>query len=279
LATGIKLLLTNPRGFIHRARDIVTNHCMEQKLALMVADEDGEMWATRCGIHFLYSNDGDLQEVLYHANFRRWLEQTRECFSRWLRPGDTAVDVGANMGFTSVVMSQLVGPAGVVHSFEPSPRIHEKLKKVVARNGLTNVICHCKGCGRKTEQLPLWTPASSGNATMCPSAELIDRSIRKDIVHICAIDEDLGPQLDRLDFLKIDTEGYELDVLLGSANTIARHQPVIFIELSSEHRESSQLSIEWMKSRGYVFIDEPDLDVAHNGDNFFAVHSSRLNKR
>jgi FkbM family methyltransferase len=274
--TGLRLLLTHPKSFLYRARDILINRRIESKLKRLATTQGQDIWETHCGIDFLFSNDGDAQEILYHANFKQWYEKTHDQFSRWLRPGNVAVDVGANMGFTSVVISQLVGPDGIVHSFEPSPRIYEKLKKIIDRNHLANVHCHHRGCGRRTEWLELWTPESSGNASLRPAAEIVGRTLRKDVVEIRAIDEDLGPKLQRLDFLKIDTEGFEIDVLAGGANTIARHQPVIYIELSAEYRESSQSSIEWLKSRDYVFTKEPNLDQAHNGDNFFAVPHARI---
>jgi FkbM family methyltransferase len=276
LLSGLRLLLTHPGSFKHRARDVLINRRVENKLKRLASTQDKEIWENHCGIDFLFSNDGDAQEILYHANFTQWYERTRRDFSRWLKKADIAVDVGANMGFTSVVISQLVGSGGIVHSFEPSPRIYEKLRKIVDRNHLTNVVCHNQGCGRRTERLELWTPESSGNASLRPATDIVGRTLRKDVVEIRAIDEDLGPKLQRLDFLKIDTEGFEIDVLAGSANTIARHQPVIYIELSAEYRESSQSSIEWLKSRDYVFTNEPNLDQAHNGDNFFAVPHSRI---
>src|SRR4051812_19690833 len=72
-------------------------------------------------IKLLYSGDGDLQEIHYHLNHREWWQHEMQVISPYVQDGDCVVDVGANVGFISVLLARLVGPGGQVHAFEPDP--------------------------------------------------------------------------------------------------------------------------------------------------------------
>jgi hypothetical protein len=128
-------------------------------------------------------------------------------------------------------------------------------------------------CGRRRETLDLTIPVSSGNASLRPTREIAHATRLTEEVAVLPLDEAL-PGLSRLDFLKIDTEGFEIDVLMGAENTIRKHRPVIYIELSAEYHESSRTAIDWLQERGYVFSIPPDLNEARNGDNFLVFPSN-----
>jgi FkbM family methyltransferase len=225
-------------------------------------------WVGYGDLEFPYFGDGDLQEVYYHANFRQWFDGEFGAFSKCVRGGNVAIDVGANLGFITLVLSKLVGDGGRVYSFEPSSRTYAKLEHVIERNRLSNVTPLNYALGAETCELPLATPQSSGNASLAlegVGAKAVE------LVRIQPLDAGLGSELSRLDFIKIDTEGFEIEVLRGAEQTITRLRPVIFIELAAEFFESSSRSIVWLKERGYEFPIEPDFRVAKNGANFFAV--------
>jgi FkbM family methyltransferase len=58
----------------------------------------------------------------------------------YLKPGDTFIDIGANIGFFSAIAAQKVGPSGKVFSFEPSPREYQRLLFTISKNNLSNII-------------------------------------------------------------------------------------------------------------------------------------------
>jgi hypothetical protein len=99
--------------------------------------------------------------------------------------------------------------------------------------------------------------------------------LREVQIRIDSLDKMLLKRLTRLDFLKIDTEGFEDQVLARAEKVVELFHPVFYIELSREYNKSSQAAIAWLKARGYVFEKEPDLSSAHNGDNFIVYPSEK----
>jgi FkbM family methyltransferase len=268
VVTAAKMILTNPRGAWHRIHDLASQRATIRRLQRSLQREGTPVWIRYGEIEFPYFGDGDLQESYYHTHFDEWYAGVHAAFGKYVRAGNVAVDVGANMGFLTLVLAHLVGLQGRVHSFEPSSAPFEKLGHVVRRNRFDNVVLHQCGLGEKREQLSLATPQASGNASLvCEFGVAATRQL----VSIEQFDSYLGGQLDRLDFLKVDTEGFEIHVLRGAQESIERFRPVVFIELASDFRESSEASIAWLKERGYKFPVEPDLQSARNGANFFAI--------
>jgi Methyltransferase FkbM domain len=83
-------------------------------------------------------------------------------------------------------------------------------------------------------------------------------------VRIVKLDDFLGPKLERLDFVKIDTEGYEDEVPTGAVELIQKFKPIIYIELCSEYLISSQNAGRFLRHHGYTFDRELALDESSN---------------
>ncbi len=124
------------------------------------------------------------------------------------RDGSVAVDVGASNGFISVVMAMAVSPGGRVLSFEANAAYFELLQRNIRSNGLQNVCeVFCAFVGRE----------SAGET----------RVTLDDIVRRRA--------LSRLDVLKVDVDGPDLDVLHGARETLKRFRPLVVVEMSANH--------------------------------------------
>ncbi len=136
---------------------------------------------------------------------------------RAIREGDTVVDVGANVGFFTILMSKLVGPAGKVYSFEPGRNVLPKLKANLELNKCENVVLIEKPAWHCVEMLTFYNNADSsgGNALWDPgfwwenklSRELLD----KYQVESTTLQTVLGNEPVRL--IKVDAEGAELAIL------------------------------------------------------------------
>jgi len=218
-----------------------------------------------------FSGDGDRQELYYHIDGKEWWEKEKRLMSPYVGIGDVAVDVGANLGFMSGILSSMTGASGQVHSFEPSPQTYAKLQDVIRANHYSNVTAYNLGCGTSEETLTLYCPESSGNASLHPTTGIQEANPKQYTVRIAKMDDFLGPKLDRLDFLKIDTEGYEPEVLGGAIELLKRFKPVIYIELGSLYAESSEKAASLLRNLGYTFDREMALDESFSGDNFFAI--------
>jgi FkbM family methyltransferase len=141
-----------------------------------------------------------------------------------LRPGDTALDIGANLGVVTLVMAKAVGPRGTVHSFEPNPSMTTMLRKSIGRT-YQNVRLHDVALGSADAELNLYVPPSNvgagslvrfkdaphTTAVVCPVRKLSDIAKRENISAIR--------------FVKIDVEGFENEVLLGAEDVLSDLRP------------------------------------------------------
>jgi len=174
----------------------------------------------------------------------------------------------------SGILSTLSGSAGRVYSFEPSPTTYARLLEVIDANNYTNVSPYNVGCGSAEGIMALYRPAfSSGLATLRPDAMIDrDRHAASTVdVRIVKLDDFLGPKLDRLDFVKIDVEGFEDEVLAGAAGLLQRFKPVIYIELCGQYLTSSQKALGMLHDLGYTIERESEFDKAMNGTDFIAL--------
>ncbi len=157
-------------------------------------------------------------EALLESNYRRWL-----------KPGDTAIDVGAHRGRHLGPIWQSVGDAGQVIAFEPLPSIFADLQTNFAASNIQLVnAAICTEAGVSPFVFARGTPEESGlRQRVYNHPELADPTIIQ--VATTRIDdhtEDVG----RITFMKIDVEGGELTCLASAPNTIAKHRPVISVE-------------------------------------------------
>lgn len=147
-------------------------------------------------------------------------DETATAFVRsHLRAGDIFVDVGANVGYFSLMASRIVGPTGRVISVEPNPATLARLSRTVAENSISNITLCNVGLGDTSAKAELFTCTSEGNdtASMLPSGN--DQSITVDVLPLDQLVEQLG--LTRVDYLKIDVDGFEHKVFAGAAKLMA----------------------------------------------------------
>jgi len=165
---------------------------------------------------------------LASATFDRWLylrlhsagqigAAQRATLQEIVRPGMTVIDVGANLGLYTVLLSRLVGPAGRVISFEPDPYLFGLLMRNCALNGCANVEAHNLALGSGRSRLVLRKRIfNSGANTLGASDNRFFPSAVE--VGVVSIDEFL-PTL-QPDLVKIDVQGWEIEVLKGMQQTL-----------------------------------------------------------
>lgn len=154
----------------------------------------------------------------------------------FLRPGDTFVDVGANIGYISALAAGIVGPGGRVISFEPVPRYFQNLQRLAQRNPGHRIEPHqlALGADAGTLQIRVSNVSNIGWNTAVPG--FMSDSSTGEIVEIPAdrLDRRLALLGATPNFIKIDVEGYELPVLLGLGDYLARcaRAPLILCEIN-----------------------------------------------
>ena len=161
----------------------------------------------------------DLEDLIQRMVYLGTYEQEEAALvSSYLKPGMTFVDVGANVGFYTLLAASRVGPDGRVIAFEPSPYAAERLEKTVAANRLQQVQVIRAGLGSREGETLLYTPLP-GNHTPSMLGESGSPAVSVPIMTLDACMSDLG--VEAVDLLKIDVEGYEPLVLAGSVEALA----------------------------------------------------------
>ena len=197
--------------------------------------------------------------------------------SRVVRRGDAFFDIGANVGFYSFFVAPLCGRSGSVHAFEANPLLIEHLRRSAALNeSQTNIIVNPVAIGREgNKTLELYDPEKIGGSSLY-QLEWLEKS-KSVTVPLTTIDDYVkSNRITRLDVVKIDIEGAELDAFCGMEETFEKCPPsVILCELvlllgrgnhpgerlhAGERGGYAAEVIEFLRAKGYEprFIDGAD---------------------
>jgi len=147
-----------------------------------------------------------------------------------VKPGAVVYDIGANVGCMSIALSKR---AKIVHSFEPSPITVEYLKRNITESGIKNICVHSFGIGESFKATSLTYSKHDRSGAFISDISEADAGHEKDLVIVEGIDTLLLFGLSAPDFIKIDVEGYELNILRGARKTIKEYKPTAIIEMNS----------------------------------------------
>ncbi len=180
-------------------------------------------------------------------------------FRQLLRSGDVVVEAGANFGAHTVAMAGMVGEQGSIIAFEPQRLVYQAMVANVALNSLANVITIQAGLGAYpgSIRIPVLNPSKGHNF----GGFSINSHNSGEEVPIKTID---SLKLNRCRLIKADVEGMESEVLEGARDTIARLQPILYVE--NDRTEHSQKLITLIQSFGYRLWWH--LPRMYNPDNF-----------
>jgi FkbM family methyltransferase len=161
-------------------------------------------------------------------------------YGRLVKEGDTVFDIGANIGAHTLPLAEFVGPHGVVAAFEPTDYAFNKLQRNLALNPtlaqrVTAVQALLVGAAelQKPEAIPSsWSLVPPG---LSENIHPVHKGTYNSLSGATAIQLDQWVEeknIDRLDFVKIDVDGFEIDVLEGARQTLKRFRPPIMMEFA-----------------------------------------------
>lgn len=165
----------------------------------------------------------------------------------YIPPDGVVVDAGANLGAHTLPLALRVAAGGFVIAVEPQTQLYRMICGTLALNPLPNVHVKHAALGRERSlvripRIDYTAPGNFGGLELSRSIDGVDG----DDVQCLPLD---AFNLERLDFIKIDVEGWELDVLHGGAQTISRCRPVMSVEADREQNVPATLG--WLRLNGY----------------------------
>ena len=201
-----------------------------------------ELTPSRYGRMFYPKNDQYVGGSF--RDYGEFSEGEVQIFSNFVQRGAIVLDVGANIGAHTVPLAQLAGSEGMVVAFEPQPILHQILCANLAINSIPNVRTYAMALGsaQGSCKIPILDYAAPNNfggisMDMVPDGEIVPLSTL----------DDFG--LSRVDFIKLDVEGFESQVLEGAAATIDRCHPIMYVE--NDRKEKSAELIQRLFDMGY----------------------------
>jgi FkbM family methyltransferase len=208
-----------------------------------------------------------------------------------LKEGDHFVDIGANVGLMTLVAAKKVGATGRVDSFEPLSEIRSLLSNSIIINNIHNTHIHSVALGSSRSKMDIYRhpEVNRGSASIA----LSNASEMKSEIDVDTLDYILSQvSAQAVSMIKIDVEGWELEVLKGGAETLNNSpQPIVCIEFSQTHPlhgGTHQEMFQLMQSAGYSgYVLEKSkstvspltqIDISHlpEHDNVFFIPINRI---
>lgn len=201
---------------------------------------------------------GAFEEVIY---YRGHLErEICKLLQKELKKGDTFVDVGANIGFISLIGRTVVGDEGKVICYEPITPTFKLLERNIKANSYSNIILKKLGIGSKNSNLKIFYDLKHLQLSSIYNSEIKSKDF--EMIRIVKLDDSLKNQ--RIDFVKIDIEGGELEAFKGMENILKTQKPKLIFEFAPLYYK--KYFKDWKKPLldHFTFLDK-------FGYNFYAI--------
>ena len=182
------------------------------------------------GILFNFDTRNYIEYKLFAEGY--YEKEVTLLMQNYVEPGDTVMDIGANIGVHSLNLSKMVGTSGKVYAFEPIPFLREKLEENRILNRFTNISIQPIALSDANYAIKTAFGQNANNGTF-----FIENDATGETEIKCVKGDDWvnEQQLDSLKLIKIDVEGFEYKVLSGLKNTIRKFKPVLFFEYDTNY--------------------------------------------
>lgn len=177
-------------------------------------------------VHYIGPQDDDYyKNPPAESNFFSFIE-------KYLNTNFVYFDVGANLGFTALPIAKYLNK-GFVYAFEPSP-IYKYLEEHTKINSINNLKAFNVAIGEKKGLSNFWVRDCAAHSNRVTDAHILSNSLDYISVELTTLDEIVKTEnIDKVDFVKVDVEGYERGVVMGASNLIKRFNPIFYIEFNS----------------------------------------------
>lgn len=191
-----------------------------------------------------------------------WEPHIRTILNKFVKPGMHVMDIGANIGTHTLLLSKLVEDSGKVYAFEPCKLNHDILLQNLIINKCKNTVLYKYGLGESKSDMYIesrWSQCEKKDNYGAVSLQQFSTSLEDECINILSLDD---LELEKLDFIKIDAEGMEDKILLGGKKTLTKCRPVFIIEIHPQYVSRVKQLIEELnynlhQIRGIDFIAFP----------------------
>ncbi|MFN7045870.1 MAG: FkbM family methyltransferase [Flavobacterium sp.] len=201
---------------------------------------------------------------------------------RFVQPNDVVLDIGVNIGFYLLNFAKKANQ-GKVYGFEPNPTVFEFAKKNCELNELQHVKLNNIGLGHVASSFQM----AQINDNLGMNKIVSESTSGSFTVQVQRLDDFVNQEnIAKVDVMKIDVEGFEMNVLLGAEEVIEKHKPFLFIEIDEANlngnKASFQMMSAWLVNKGYVIknafsLEDLKPNEISNHFDIIAVHQDKLN--
>jgi FkbM family methyltransferase len=182
--------------------------------------------------------------------------------NKLVKEGDVVIDIGANIGYYSIIFSDLIGPSGVVYAVEPTRHFREILYQNLEINELKNV--KVISYGLSDNEINIEIDIGPSSATL-HSPEGYDEVLKTELISLKTFENFINiEKIKKIDFIKIDIDGHEPIFFRSAWKLLAQFDAVILFEISHLHYLESGVT-------AWDFYDE----IINNNYNIFHEHELR----
>ena len=188
-----------------------------------------------------------------------WFEDEIKFIRKIIHSGNHVIDIGANYGVYTLSIAKLIGSTGKVYSFEPAKKTAETLLKSIEINGLKNIVVEKKGLSK---EIGVATLSLNDNSELNSLVKNIVSIGPSELVEITTLDECMKLfNWDKIDFIKIDAEGEEENIIQGGLDFFKIKSPLVMFEIKAGDQVNLNL-VRQFELLGYrVFKLIPGLDI------------------
>lgn len=216
------------------ARKILLDFVKQGDIASVNFQHEGSIITMVDGRQYWWNPDDNVQHLFTISSLGNFESKETKYVRSILKMGDTAMDIGGNFGWYTLLFSQLVGASGQVHTFEPIPRTFKILQENCKLNHADNVILNQMAVGNSLGEKELYLPdiGSSGSFQLHTYKTSYDTFQAQ----IITLDEYVAnPKINPIKLIKADIEGAELEMLQGAVNVLQMSpQPIWLIEIQEK---------------------------------------------
>ncbi|HRP53615.1 MAG TPA: FkbM family methyltransferase [Fluviicola sp.] len=217
----------------------------------------------------------DIHDYVSHYLYFQFLDQSHLKLMSLVKKDAVVLDIGTNYGTTILQFAQLVGEAGLCFGFEPDPINFKICQENLRLNHFKNIQVENCGLGHVAGTFELVVDTASNRGGNRIGIDSVGKETHQ--VSVVPLDDWIKDKnLTKVDLIKIDVEGYEMNVLKGAKEMLQKFKPMLFIELDDSNLKlqgsSSKELVSFLTFLGYGIQHAENKQVILETDPFEGTH-------